>query len=287
VSTHLDLDGLADLLAGEGADDDVRHVSGCARCSAALADVEQAQAPVRRELAALPEPAVPADLAARLDAALLRAQQDELDAPARTAAVALTPATAAGPTTVVPRSARATPRSSRATPRGRGLLAVAAGAAAVLVLGGAAVLAQRATGPDAADSATAGAAADQGAPSLVNPRPVTRSSGTDYASADVVRAAVPDLLAAAAPEAQTAASPDPLARLREPGALADCLSGLADPATDGVPLALDYARWAGAPALLVVLPAGAPGRVDVFVVGEGCRAGDEQTRLYTQVPRPS
>ena len=30
-----------------------------------------------------------------------------------------------------------------------------------------------------------------------------------------------------------------------------------------------------------------PRRPDVFVVGEGCRAGDEQTRLYTQVDRPS
>ena len=125
MTAHLDLDGLADLLAGEGGDDDLRHVSGCARCSAALAEVEQAQGPVRQALAALPEPVVPADLAARLDAALLAAREDELDPPTPAAPVAL-PA-ASGARTVVP-------GRSRAVARGPGLFRVAAGAAAVLVL---------------------------------------------------------------------------------------------------------------------------------------------------------
>ncbi|MCU1692730.1 MAG: hypothetical protein JWM64_1821, partial [Frankiales bacterium] len=89
----------------------------------------------------------------------------------------------------------------------------------------------------------------------------------------------------AAPAAPTPAV-DPLARLRVPAELAACLGELAGPDTDVVPLALDYARYRGAPALAVVLPSARADRVDVFVVGAGCTAGDDQTLFFTRQPRP-
>ena len=101
----------------------------------------------------------------------------------------------------------------------------------------------------------------------------------------------PPPAAAAAPrsgteKAQQLASPDPLARLRDPAELAGCLSALTGPDVEGVPLALDYASFEGAPALVVVLPSTRPDRVDVYTVGAGCRAGDDATLLFTRLPRP-
>ncbi|MCW2606441.1 MAG: hypothetical protein JWO60_1134, partial [Frankiales bacterium] len=86
--------------------------------------------------------------------------------------------------------------------------------------------------------------------------------------------------------ASTRTSPDPLARLREPDELAGCLAELSGPDADGVPLALDYASFEGRPALLVVLPSAREGKVDVFAVAAGCRAGDDQTLYFSRLDRP-
>jgi hypothetical protein len=86
-----------------------------------------------------------------------------------------------------------------------------------------------------------------------------------------------------------AAQPAPeLDRLRTPEALASCLAALLPPEDDGVrPLAVDYAAYQGQPALVVLLPAGgAPDKVDVFVVGAGCRLGDDRTLFFTRLDRP-
>jgi hypothetical protein len=52
----------------------------------------------------------------------------------------------------------------------------------------------------------------------------------------------------------------------------------------GEPLAVDYARFAGAPALVVVLPAREAGAVDVAVVGPDCGVSGPDARLRTTVP---
>jgi len=69
-SPHLDLDRLADLLAGEGSDDDVAHVGQCSGCAGRLDELSVAEVEVAAALAALPAPPLPADLADRLTAAL-------------------------------------------------------------------------------------------------------------------------------------------------------------------------------------------------------------------------
>lgn len=253
MTSHLDLDGLADVLAGEGADTEVSHLAGCPRCSAALMDLERAQAPVRAALAGLPPPAVPADLAARLDAALLKAHEQA-----------------------------AVPRLPRPAVRRQRVLAVAAGAVVVLGLGGLAFGLSRSAGTSLTTSAGSAVRPEAAAVPVVP----TSSTGTDYAPRDALAGALPALLRGSG---QQAASPagDPLARLRQPAELAGCLLALAGPASSGVPLALDYARYAGAPALVVVLPGAAAGKLDVFVVGVGCRAGADQTLLFARLTKPS
>ena len=111
-------------------------------------------------------------------------------------------------------------------------------------------------------------------------------SGVDYGPDRVrLRSALPGLLAgrpvAGAPPAAQ------LAPLRQPARLAGCLSALLPPERPAVrPLALDYARFAGQPALVVVLPAEDPRQVEVFIVGPACTATEENLLFYAQLPRP-
>lgn len=296
MTAHLDLDGLSDLLAGEGGPAQVGHLAGCPVCSGALADLEQAQDPVRAALAALPPPEVPPDLAARLDAALLQAREDDLAAARRGGLVAL------------PVGRPADPRHAAVHHRvTRGPSWLLGGAAAVVVVAAVAGVAVGAARMDGGStrSTTAGTSlrdspltASAGTPGVM---PVAASStGTDYAAGPgALAAALPALLRGDAPTTTTATPPtmtssaaagdrvDPLSRLRDPAALADCLAGLADASSVGRPVALDYARYAGAPALVVVLPTARADRVDVFVVGAACRDGAEQTLLSTELDRAS
>jgi hypothetical protein len=268
VTDHLDLDALADLLAD--VDDASRaHLEGCPACSARLAELDAALPAVSASLAALPVPPEPADLAARLDAAL------------RAEARATTPTA-----TVVPLAARS---------RTRWLPALAGVAAAAVVVTGAVLVTQGGGGGDTAD--TAG-----------TPLYATSATGTDY-DTTTLAAAVPSLLAGTArppsrvsggtagtagsqygpsPEADIAASRavDALAPLRTTAGLASCLTALLDPASDDLPLALDYAAYQGTPALVVVLPGGQAEKVDVFVVGAGCAQADAQLLYFTRLPRP-
>jgi hypothetical protein len=279
VTAHLDLDALADLLAGEGGAREADHVAGCAACSSALEDLDRAQDPVRRALAGLPAPVVPADLAARLHAALLQAREP-------TGSARLLP---------LPTGRR------RRLPAPERLLAGAAGVVVLLVLGVLALGVHR-TGGGGGDSSASSSGASAGsaqAPRLEGGAPAldptvlaglpTSSTGVDYSGGPAaVSAALAGLLAAPPPGSPASSRPaDPLDRLRDPGELAGCLSSLLAPGPPGGPLALDYARYAGAPALVAVLPTADPGRVEVVVVGAGCRAGTPGTLLRTAVARPS
>jgi hypothetical protein len=163
-------------------------------------------------------------------------------------------------------------------------------------------------GGDETASVTSGAAQDSGDSAAEEPERaaaglVTNDSGRDYAAPpDTLATALPAVLsgtagaapaAAAAPQQESAPSTeqfstgDSLDRLREPAALDSCLTALLPPDDASVrPLALDYAAYGGQPALVVVLSAGDPAKVDVFVVGADCAQGDDRTLFFTRLDRP-
>lgn len=303
---HLTLDELADVLAGEPAGS---HLAGCASCTARLGELRTAEAAVLASLADLPAPTLPAGLADRLQAALA-------------AEPALRPATAAtgapaGPATVTPLGQR----------RARRTWVPAVAASAVLLIGGAvgwSLLSDGGPGAGSSPDTAAGATAESGAGTLALP---TSSTGIDYGDQDLVEATLPAVLAGVAPggtaldSAQSsgpgsgagsapqptsareagpagpppegtgglagATSADPLARLREPAALASCLAALLPPENpDERPLALDYASYRGTPALAVVLPDPDPAKVSVFLVGAACSQADDATLFFVRADRP-
>ncbi len=248
---------------------------------------------VRGLLASLPPVPVPADLAARLDAALLA--EAAADAQAGTG-----PAAAA---TVVPLDARRAARGARST---RVLQVAAAGI--VLVAGGFAVV--KLTDNGSGQSTSAGVAAP--AASAVEQAVVTHS-GHEYSDETLV-ADVRSLATAHAPAERTAtsggsvsvgsptATPSATSQAEQPTATSDtggpgsakaspvrtflfglasrpnsavvaCLAaveeGLDQPVT---PLAMDQGSYRGQAVLVVVLPGSQNPKTsyDVFVVGVGC-----------------
>jgi hypothetical protein len=315
---HLDLDALADLLAGEGADTHVEHVAACAGCAGRLDELAAAEVEVAAVLAALPVPAPPPGLADRLTAALAAeapltpvepafGPTAEADAPSRP-----------GPTTVTPfPTARTRPR-----PRRRSRRPAAAAAADRVAAGTLAGAALRSGGRSSSDDAASSAAGGSGADPAADPMAglAVSETGTDYAADGRLAGALPALLsggggpaeaaaavpappdavapgdaldsgdtAASAPTRESArASGEGLERLRDPAALASCLQALLPPEDDALrPLALDYAAYGGQPALVVVLPAtDTPDKVDVFVVGAGCAVGNDSTLFFTRLDRP-
>lgn len=280
MSDHLDLDALADALAGEPSP----HLSSCGDCTARLAELAAAEAPVIAALAALPDPPLPPGLADRLTAALAA------EPPLRPAG--------SGSATVTP------------LVRPRRPWVPAAAAALVLVLAGGLGYALVGGGTGGSDTATTAAdtAAGQAAPADVQ----QTSSGTDYSDTAAVTGVLPSVLdgsagsTAAAMSAPLAASEpslraesgqstaagaadaaDPLARLRDPAALAACLLSLLPPDEPEVqPLAVDFAAYAGQPALAVVLPDPDPAKLQVFVVGPQCSQADDATLHFVRVDRP-
>ena len=271
---HVDLDALADLVAGQAPPEVEALVAACAGCTARRAELEAALAPggpVAAALASLPTPPLPAEVAARLDAAL----------------AAERPAPSARSSTVVPLAAAPSRRTRSWLPA---LGGVAAAAALVV---GALVLLPSGT-ERSADSTAAGAA-----PSRI----ATSSTGNDYGKdGKALQAALPALLDgkqasdAQAPESATtkatadsttnALAVDALGALRDETTLAACLAALTDPGDEGIPLALDYASFQGQPALVVVLPTSKPEKVDVFVVGPECGPADAKVLFYTRLTKP-
>ena len=273
---HLDLDELADLSVGQAGADSTAHVRTCLQCTARLRELEVAAARVDGSLQQLPDPPLPADLPQRLTAALARERRA---------------GSASGSATVVPLPRR----SRRVLPWAGGVAA-----AAVLVTGGI-LLSHLSVGT----SSKAGTGADRSS-AVAGPAVAqvpTSSTGSDYGRDGVaLRAALPRLLHDAqatspyALNAPTATAPLPatkqstpvrsLAALRTPPGLAACLSALQDPADRTAPLALDFARFAGSPALVVVLPGTTPSVLDVYVVGSTCSAADAQVRLFVHATAP-
>ncbi len=277
MSEHLDLDALADVLAGQA---EGPHLEGCDACRASLAELELALAQVTDLLHALPDPELPEGLAERLDAAVALERRT---------------ARAGAGATVTPLAAR----------RGLRWMPVAGGiaAAAVLVTGGIVLTHGSGRSPKATTAAGAGTIARS-------------STGTAYArDGKALAAELPALLKGNAPANDSRAGmsstagvnpqsaplsapqpsagvnkgapvQDPLAALRGTTGLAACLSALTDPHDPGVPLALDYATFDGQPALVAVLPSAKSDKVDVFVVGAGCSAADANLLFFARLAKP-
>lgn len=282
-SPHLDLDALADALAGEGDAAGAAHLAGCGSCASRLDELVAAEGRVVAVLGALPPPAVPADLADRLTAAL--ADQ----APLRPAAPAAVGAVGAS-VTALP-AARDRQRRSW----------LPAAAAAVLLASGAglgvALLGDGLGGSDSDDTATTAGPLAEG--DAAGPDLLLTASGADWADPAAGTTALPRVLSGAvdriapqgpAPAGDTESgvqSVDELEVLRTPEGLAGCLSAVLPPDEPGlVPLAVDYASYDGQPALAVVLPDPDPAQVSVFVVGAGCSAEDDRTLFFLRAPRP-
>ena len=294
-TSHPSADTLADLDAGlldPAAEREARqHMVGCDRCRADLAALQA----VPGRLAAVADAGpVPDDVVHRLDAAL--------------AAVAAEPASTAVTRTVTPLRA-----PEQHSPRGMRVLQVAAVVVLLLAGGALGVSALRGGSSGSADSTaadSAGGSSATGPKAALGSYPLT-ASGTDWTAASLASAA-PQLAAGTlaptvapssaaledgAPAAgdstespgDVAAAPGlaslPTGRLAGGTALAGCVAALADgPVT---PLAVDLAQFKGQPAAVILLPglAGAD-KMDIWVVGPDCTAGNDQTLYYASVPRP-
>ncbi|HET8615013.1 MAG TPA: hypothetical protein VFL94_05770 [Actinomycetales bacterium] len=277
--THLSPGELGDVDAVAGHE----HLRSCERCRA----LWQEQRDVRDLLRSVPQPGpVPTDVAADLAAALARLSSDDvpteplLDRAASSASA--TSATSA--TTVVPLE----PLAARREPGGRPRAWLAAAAAVVLLGGGgAAVVTHPWSGADQSSSTASGAAKESRAAGQDSAsRTPVYATGTAYERATLPAQVEQHLLdGTATPLPPSGAAP--LAsgssddrRLASPQVLASCLAALdVDP---GHVTAVDLATFGGSPAALVVVRDDAGGQ-DVWVVGRGCRQGDDQTRYFARV----
>jgi hypothetical protein len=291
---HVPVDRLAAYAAGDldatAALDVEAHVLLCADCRAEVDAVNRATA----ALASLGPVTMPADVAARIEAAL--------------AEEAAAPSAPVGD--VVPMLPK------RRRPSFAGLAAVAAGLALVVAIG--VPLVNR-----AGEDPTATLA--DGAPESVETRRF--ESGLNYTNDDIPNvlqlalkgttadrnsaysggAPAPAYEASARPSAQATAqdttavsggnAPLSLKMLESDAArLAACVAALAEsqPSSLGrTPLLLDFARYEGREALVVVFPTVLKGelradRVDVWVVGARCgiTPGDDDVYTFTRIPRP-
>ena len=305
---HPETDQLADFSAEVLRSDEAAaieaHVGSCAWCQRRLDSFEE----VRAALTSQPSPAMPADVAARIDATLRETPMPE--------AAAAQPARQQ-PTTE-PAASRLRPWRGRS---GTGLATLAAAASVALlisgVVAGALHLHNRSDSGNAttASGAAGGAAGGATSESALPRSYTTRHSGTNYTT-DNLAAAVPGLIgapsagtasgAAAGPTTGTAtggtgstadSAPAPraapaqaasdsaaLQRLTQPPALFECIAGLTErPRNAVVPLAVDFARFQGKPAAVIVLPSpNHPGSVEAWVVGPGCGAVPGNDVLYWQ-----
>jgi hypothetical protein len=268
--THLSPERLADIDAVAGHE----HLRDCSRCRH---EWEQ-QRDVRALLRGLPGPGtIPPDVAISLHAALDRLTPDDVDP-----AEPLSRPGVDGPT-VVPLASRRRTVLERARPW------LAAAAAVVVLGGGGAALWRPWSTTRAGDSAASSggtSSAESGAPGRQFAEDQTTSvvvaSGTDYTKDGLAAQVRTRLLdgdrSASGPAASDSSTGDALA---SPSGLSSCLSALG--VTAGAVTAVDLARFEGEPAAVLVLRAEGGGE-DVWVVGRGCRQGDDQTRYFLRLP---
>ena len=319
---HLDLDALADTLAGERPDDP--HLATCGPCRARLAELAAADTAVLASLGALADPPEPDGLAERLRRALADEARADAVAPDSGRVVALrTQRSPSGSRKRSAQGLRR--RSAQGAwqqPLAACLaLVLAGGVGWALVQGGssgtdtstaaggtaessdgggseqlaAGVLRTR-TGTDWADDAAGRAALPQvlaaqdagalGGAAPADPSgPPAAAPGDDAASRSDADADADSPGPDSPTSDTTVGAADPLARLRDPVALAACLAAVTAQA-GAQPLAVDEGTVRGAPALAVLLPDADPLFVQVHVVGPACSAADPAALLRTRVARP-
>ncbi|MFF0411411.1 hypothetical protein ACFYUY_13300 [Kitasatospora sp. NPDC004745] len=292
AGAHPEIDELADLAEGLVESADVaealqRHLDGCAECRGTVEALGEVQA----LLGAVEAPPMPADVAARLDAALAVAAAD----PARTARPDAHRATPAAPSTTPPAAPSATPSAAArpapparsAAPTGPGRPRTRRRRRARLLLGAAAALAAIGLGAalllpsDRADrgpSVTAAGPATTAAPQ--SPRSGHAASAGPVYREDQLAAQVQQLLAGSgsAPGLLPSGPGKPSAELPAEGQqeLPAQGSGSASPSgcpapAAGTPLATDHGSYAGAPVDLLVYPSpGRPGFADVYLRSPDC-----------------
>jgi hypothetical protein len=330
VSEHLggapDLDLLADFAAGlldgtpEGAAVAERVASDAAwtELYAALVGADEA---VRADLAAVPVPPLPVDVAERLDAALAAeaSRADRGPAPGAAERATLREPDASPVSLPDRRAGESAAGNAGAGKAGAGTVtplrrkssrwqvATGAVAASVLVLTAGVVGWQVFTGlstpsqtedsravsapEDSAGNSSGGASppmAPRSAPGLSTKSvPSQSTSGTDY-RASALRTQVASLLSAdTAPKPQSARQPEDKSavppKLRRLAEPDDLASCLTALGIIVPTRALDYASYDGTPALVVVTPASQPGSVDVAIVGPDCGKDGSHTLLRTTV----
>lgn len=265
--SEADLDRLADYTAGlldqrerDRVDQLIATDPGWRDAHAALL---AAQPRLDTALAGLGAERLPVDVAAQLDAALVREGQP---------------------------AATGTPVKARRRWR-RLLISTAAAAAAVVAVFGGIVVLSNSGGPVRNSTANSGGGAAAAAPSMAeglaaaSPGTVLHS-GTDYTPQSLTGALSPDRAKDAAGQAPVPAAPGvqnapgrdgALARLDDPRALQGCLAAIVA-RHGGTPSVVDYARFQGQPALIVILATG--DRHRIVVAGPTCGMNGP-AELYT------
>lgn len=286
ASGHVELEELASL--GEGllepvrAEAITRHLAGCTRCTGAQARLHQ----VAAQLRALPPEQMPAPVRQRLEAALAAAPVDQLAA------------------------VRSRRRWRSPTLAGIAAGVAVAGLAAAVVTGG---FGSGSSHSGSSSDTTAGVTRPSVLPATY---PIT-STGRAYSTRNLARLAtslVPasaDATGAGAAGAATSGggsatggvrrgtaaaplasppSPSPapidpaLVRLYgSAAARASCIAGLTAGGPPEVPLAVDFGRFNGTPAMIVLLPGLKPGGVDAWAVRPTCSRADVGLLDYTQL----
>lgn len=272
------------------------HAAGCPTCTAVLAGQRAAKA----ALAALPPVTMPPDVAERLDAAL-------------TASVAagVEPAPLAAPvgSTVLPRP------STRRLPT---LPAVAAGIVVLALLAAVGIGVARHQSAPARSTAATSPGTNAAPQSETSSGFVTTSTGTAYTAAALTTDAMQLLVrvgavtaaphaaplagssgqssAVAGTESTTAPAPSGVAAVptvllpieRSPSRLVQCIGSL-ETAKATLPLAIDFATYAGKPAIVVVLPdPEQTADLDVWVVGPRCgEAGQPDLVIFKAFAKPA
>jgi hypothetical protein len=262
------LDGTPDAeqVAGRlAADPDWQHAY--AALPAATAGVSAQLAELAREIDSVaPEP-VPADVLARIDAAL----------------AAHAPFTPPFEEAVEETYEPPTPLSAARERRGgrfRVMLAAAA-VVAVVVVGGAVVVQQFAprTESSMAGSGDGQPTSRKPAPAVAPANPQVVASGRDWTAGDLPALAV----ASGSQQAQAdreKSTPNALSRFDNPSVLAACLRALQG--LGGIPIYVDLARFAGSPAVLAVLANGSAHQV--VAVAPNCGDHSRATAVYGPVP---
>lgn len=272
---HVDLESLAELdeglLPAEQTASTNAHLEACAECRRRHAALRT----TRALLTTLPPDPMPGDVVARLDTALADAA---LSSP-----------------TVVPLERKR--RRWMHHPTLPGLAAAFAALALISAVAVGFVSSQHNDKQGSSASAPGGTTST----TTTGARYPVSTSGHDYTRANVPQL-VPSLLGAsgvASPSPNNAAGPntgaqprqqiDPqLARLYSSrSALRACIAALTGVGQAVTPLAVDFARYNGHAAVVVVLPGLAANSIDAWIVGPNCGAPSEDLLLYESVPRPS